>query len=79
MLNPANERFLYENEGDTDKKMVLLTFSALNNTDCDTKTNRNECVKQQHRLLGAALSWFAVHLTSMNNTNLVRKTASRLL
>ncbi len=78
MLNPANERFLYESEGDTDKKMVLLKFSALNNTDCGTKTNRNECVKQQNRLLGA-LSWFAVHLTSMNNTNLVRKTASRLL
>jgi neutral ceramidase len=44
MLNPANERFLYENEGDTGKKMVLLTFLALNNTECDTKTNRNECV-----------------------------------
>lgn len=78
MLNPANERFIHKDEGNTDKKMVLLKFSGLNNTDCSTKTNRNECVKQQRHLLGA-LSWFAVHLTSMNNTNLVCKPDSCLI
>lgn len=78
MLNPASERLLYKEEGNTDKKMVLLKFSGLKKTACSAKTNINECGKQHHHLLGA-LSWFAVHLTSMNNTNLVCKPNSCLI
>ena len=57
LLNPKEERALYESEGDTDKNMVLLKFTCYDG---------EGGLKQ----LGA-LNWFAVHGTSMNNTNLV--------
>jgi len=52
LLNPEEERLLYSDDGDTDKDMVLLKFTSL-----DDKTDFG------------SLNWFAVHGTSMNNTN----------
>jgi len=57
LLNPKSERDTYSDVGDTDKNMILLKFTGLNDT-----TNP--------QLLGA-LTWFAVHGTSMNNTNML--------
>lgn len=74
MLNPSSERYIYKKEGDTDKNMVLLKFTGLDKRGSNTTTTNNMggIMQQQHngQLLGT-LSWYAVHLTSMNNTNLV--------
>lgn len=53
LLNPQAERDLYAEDGDTDKDMVQATFVDGQQTD---------------KVLGV-LNWFAVHATSMNNTN----------
>lgn len=53
--NPQEERDRYADQGDTDKEMLLLKFVA---DDEDGKE------------LGM-LNWFAVHGTSMNNTNVL--------
>lgn len=52
LLNPPEERKLYEIDGDTDKTMVVLRLE-------------NENGKEV-----GAIAWFAVHCTSMNNTNM---------
>lgn len=51
LLNPEIERNIYSQEGDTDKSMLQLTFTA------------------QTGQLRGLLNWFAVHPTSMNNSN----------
>ena len=54
LLNPADERAQYSNEGDTDKNMLLLKIASADNK----------------KLMGV-VNWFAVHGTSMNNTNVL--------
>jgi neutral ceramidase len=51
LLNPQAERDEYEDEGDTDKGMLMVRFDAADGTP-----------------LGQ-VNWFAVHGTSLNNTN----------
>ena len=53
LLNPYEERMSYQTDGDTDKNMLLLKFVSL---------------KNPKRIIGI-LNWYAVHGTSMNNTN----------
>lgn len=53
LLNPQEEIKRYQNEGDTDNSMLLLKFMS---------------IKDPGRVIGI-LNWFAVHGTSMNNTN----------
>lgn len=53
LYNPEEERKMYQDEGDTDKNMTMLKFVA----DDEDQTE-----------IGM-VNWFAVHGTSMNNTN----------
>jgi neutral ceramidase len=79
LLNPQDERELYADEGDTDKTMVQLEFSAVgregrqkNNQNDQSTTNRSSNQlsesENQQTLIGI-LNWYAVHGTSMNSTN----------
>lgn len=56
LLNPEEERKRYSDQGDTDKNMFLLRF-----TQAATAGGGDHLI--------GTLNWFAVHGTSMNNTN----------
>lgn len=60
LLNPEDEQEAYE-DGDTDKNMFLLNFVA-----ASLKNSKGD--DEPPKQLGS-LNWFAVHGTSMNNTN----------
>lgn len=62
LLNPEWERDLYKEEGDTDKTMVQLKFSKINDHRTATHPTRNIPV--------GILNWFSVHGTSMNSSNM---------
>jgi len=65
LLNPADERAFYAEEGDTDKLMTLLRFTK---KDKDTDHSNSMYVNKKEDLIGV-MNFFAVHGTSMNNTN----------
>lgn len=63
LLNPQAEQDKYKDQGDTDKNMLLLQFLGDAN-----KLKAGAFAGGSKQLLGV-LNWFAVHGTSMNNTN----------
>ena len=63
LLNPADERSAWAAEGDTDKKMTLLKIDSAASTATAGTTGPVTTTP-----IGT-INWFAVHCTSMNNTN----------
>lgn len=79
LLNPVEERRLYQTEGGTDKRMLQLNFFSSKkqpNLSGDDKyphvaktTTATDNVSASPTSLLGILNWFAVHPTSMNYTN----------
>jgi neutral ceramidase len=71
LLNPQEERDKYAQEGDTDKNMVLLKFASASSQNEQHPTGTGAGASPPSVKDLGMINWFAVHGTSMNNTNLL--------
>jgi len=67
LLNPADERALFADDGDTDKDMTLVRFDRKGGTGGRHKGMQRGAQGASGPL--GMMNFFAVHGTSMNNTN----------